>query len=44
MSAAMKELHLKHLWLVHPGQDRFKPDRQITAVGLQALSAAFQFG
>lgn len=43
MSAAMKELQLKHLWLVYPGHDRFKLDRQITAVGLQALSGAFQF-
>jgi len=43
MSAAMKELQLNHLWLIYPGNDRFKLDRQITAAGLQALGGAFQF-
>ena len=43
MSSAMQELRLKHLWLVYPGRDHFKLDRQISAVGLHALSGAFQF-
>jgi uncharacterized protein len=43
MRIALRELQLKHLWLLYPGRENFRLDQQITAVGLHSMTGAFKF-
>jgi predicted AAA+ superfamily ATPase len=42
MRLALTELDLAHLWVVYPGDDIYPLDKNITAVGLYKLKAAFR--
>lgn len=37
MRSALKELNLNHIWVIHPGEDVYPLDQQITSVGLISL-------
>jgi predicted AAA+ superfamily ATPase len=37
MHVALADLHLDHLWVVHPGQDRYRLDPRIEAIPLAQL-------
>lgn len=37
MNAAIKELDLKHLWVVYPGNDIYALNEKMTVVGINKL-------
>ena len=39
MKIAVKDLRLEHLWVVYPGKDRYKVDRNITVIPLEEMVA-----
>jgi hypothetical protein len=42
MRVAMADLGLQHLWVVHPGDDRYALDERIDVVGLAQLRVELQ--
>jgi hypothetical protein len=43
MRVALEDLELAHLWVVHPGKDRWKMDERITALPLREVLANWAY-
>lgn len=43
MKTAMKDLELKHLWVVYPGKESYKLDKAITALPLSKIGDVWEY-
>jgi uncharacterized protein len=43
MKSAMKDLNLKHLWVVHPGRETYKLGKNITARPISGIGEKWEY-